>query len=1347
MIDRRVKVESISGSITGIKEGDTAPFSTLLHARNIILLGDPGAGKTELFKYVQRVYGGKYEKAARFIIGSPVTSDRNYYIDALDERRSPTDKMALTDQITEKLWDVRPEFFRLSSRKQDWLGDADLEIFRSYFDENGGYIVVTLLPLSDAELISILTSKEIESPIKFIEEAKARKLEGLLHNPQNAIMLAQAVSSGSSWPSTRRDVFNAAVDALLSEHNSIKAGRDGIHYSADELRNTAGELCALRLIADLPGFRLHGEGKNGEGLFYRRVRSDRQELIRAVLQRPAFRATDDDDCLDCIHRTVAEFMAGQWLATRVDSDLSPARLDALVGREGNPVIALRGLWAWMPVFSRVHSARYLRADPLGVLTNGDVHSLTTECKRVLLYSLRDYSRFTPWFSTWGEAAEGLKALGIPELLDDILALLEDASTSDNMRLALLRMITSDLVKSTSLSNVCRQLVEAAELNYAQAEEALTALFLDWNANRQWVKLMISEQDLTDERIRLRACALSLVPADEFEPAEMTRLLQDILVYPVHLPAGTLYSFHKDLCPAHALSVIKAMAGNLPDPHSHWMNANEVGYLINIKVYELFRDDAFSEEEDINACLDLLNFFSKTTVLYDTEKNHLKEVISPYKRRILSLARNELFSRSEMISEFSVWAHKIVVNSLTVVRFKDVLHLLIDGINEPCISQPIKSKIYSASLSICLHQCDDCIGEFEYLMDISITDIQYSKTRDFYSVCTLSDNFFQFAGQKRKIKNQKEDFILRLNEDFDRILSSDNCVQKNKILIKASAIYWGENVYVREMDYPNERMAALITSRNIDTLKEVWKQLLLNYVMHDFDELIRVVIMSHRSPDGLSLLTAAEIYFQEKKNLSELGDEVLCVLLVLELTQQIMYSVRNGMELKSYRFPWLEWLKTHRSAFIGETLIRFLASVERLSPTYHYKKMIVRRLLAPEYSGLWLKMLSILRHDLDNSLDIICASLTHSVNLDSIASLSVKIREEYLSLPEKITDMWDAFDFLVSETASGEVFINKLSLKPDAYIMIRDLAGLGQYGEKQNIAISPEKTEKIISSMIPLFPEREEIRYGVVTAGSTAGQDGERFICRLITILAADGSAVASSCLARLAEMHAVSSYRDDIMQARQSQIQRRRELEYVSPSWSEVKATLMNQKPANVADLHALLCERLQYVAKEIRHGNTDSWKFFWNEGSYGAVDTPRSENSGTDTLITLLTPHLKALDVRLEPELHMARDKRADIGATFSDHLKIPIEVKRHYHSEVWSAAENQLQKLYAPDPQSDGYGILLVFWFGEKCKTPMPLHPLKRIRPSTAFEMELWLNDIIAPEARTRIKCFVLDVSETNT
>lgn len=159
----------------------------------------------------------------------------------------------MTDDITRKLVDVQPDKFRLSSRKQDWLGDADLEVFRDYFDENGGYIVVTLLPLTKEALISVLRAKNIEFPEKFIKQAKAKKLDGLLQNPQNVIMLARAVCGGD-WPSTRRDIFTKATQSLLSEHNIDKAISGDVNFTAEELRDTAGELCALRLIADLPGY-------------------------------------------------------------------------------------------------------------------------------------------------------------------------------------------------------------------------------------------------------------------------------------------------------------------------------------------------------------------------------------------------------------------------------------------------------------------------------------------------------------------------------------------------------------------------------------------------------------------------------------------------------------------------------------------------------------------------------------------------------------------------------------------------------------------------------------------------------------------------------------------------------------------------------------------------------------------------------------------------------------------------------------------------------------------------------------------------------------------------------------
>lgn len=1345
MLDRRVLVNKVSGDNADINEGDTAPFSAFLNVRNIILLGDPGSGKTELLKSLKETHGGNYLRASIFIFDSPVTDEKDYYIDALDERRSSTNKNALTDQVTERLWKVRPEKVRLSSRKQDWLGDADLEIFRHYFDNNGGYIVVTLLPLTDAELVSVLISKNIESPEIFIRQAKEKKLDGLLQNPQNAIMLAQAVNGGT-WPSTRRDVFDAATRSLLEEYNRDKSIFSNTDYTADELRDTAGELCALRLIADLPGYRLHSRGSNEhEGLFYREVRSDRQELIRAVLQRPAFRATDENDCLDCIHRTVAEFMAGQWLASRIDNDLSPARLDALVGREGHPVTALRGLCAWISVFSRNHSDHYLRADPLGALTNGDVFSLTPQSKRVLLQSLRDYSTVTPWFSIWGESAEGLKALGIPELQEEILGFFNESETSGNMRLALLHMITPLMVKNNSIRDMCRTVVETAELDYEQAEEALTVLFYDWNVNRQWFNQFLAHQTVTSSVLRLRVHALSLMSEADFNPAEMTTLLQEILEFKDSLPSAVLYDFHSSLSTAHALEIITSLAPRLPDKYSHWNNSREVGYLMNIKIYDIFMHDAFSDEEEIIVCLNVLEWFSDKSILFNSEQENLRNIISPYKDRIINLAVKDIKFNTEKISNVHIWANELFHKTKGIVDYKDIIEILINSIGSALVQEHFKVDIYIAAHNLCLRGGTSFIEKYNTLLDMADGNHTLSEIRNTLSYCKIDEDHIKNAEKKLAREIYKEEYVTKLNIKTEEAFDSNQSEDKKKIMQEASKIYWGGNRLVNTIDSPSGRLESLFSPPNIAALLKEWKLQLFTKDFPNYQEVESSAIKRFRHPDGLTLLTAAEVFFEEKHSLDELNENVIRVLLILELTEQVMFTVKNGMEKRSYRFPWLDWMKAHSAAFIGETLISFLAYVELENPSFHYKEMIVRRLLAQEYAVFWPQMLLILRHDFHNSINILRTSIRDLPDIKSLIPTVLEIRKDNPSLPEKVIDMWNAFDYLTCDVADGHSILENLAKQPDTVFMVRELAGLDSYGGKQNIIISPDKIEQLISALIALFPEKQKIVYDVVVTERSIALEGDRFISRLLSVLSADSSATASCCLFRLTATHHNSTYRDDIMQARQNQIQRRREVEYISPAWTEVRATLQDQKPANAADLHALLCDRIEAVAKEIRHGNTDNWKLFWNENSRGAVDDPKSENSGTDVMITLLKPHLQSLDVSLQPEMHMAQDKRADIGAMYAGRMKILIEVKRNYHTEVWTAAENQLQKLYTPDPDSDGYGIFLVFWFGGIYISRMPLHPVKGKRPGSAVEMAQWLSEDITDEARSRIKCFVIDISSS--
>lgn len=1341
MFDRRVTVEKVSDENLDINVGDTAFFSAFEKVRNIIILGDPGSGKTELLINRNKIHGGEFVKAASFLHFPVKCIGGEFYIDALDERRTSLNKLAMVDEISGKLWKVQPDKFRLASRKQDWLGDVDLEIFRDYFKENGGYIVVSLLPLTDDELITVLTSHNVESPAQFIEEAKAKKLDGLLQNPQNAIMLARAVSEGS-WPSTRREVFTKATGFLLRENNPSKAISGDVNYSAEELRDTAGELCALRLIADLPGFRLHNHGNpEHDGLYYRDVRSEKQELISATLQRPVFRGTDGHDCLDTVHRTLAEFMGGQWLASRIDTDLPPARLDALIGREGFPVTALRGLYAWLPVFSRKHSEHFLKADPMGILTNGDVFSLTLQSKRTLLKSLCDFANRTPWFNTWGEPAEQLKALGVPALKPEIMSLLKSEKTSEDMRMALLRMISADLAQDEEVRILCRTLVLRVDENFQEAEEALNALCADWQNNRQWITDFMHKEDKTTGRLRLRGQIISLMPEEELIPGYMASLMLDSLVLPQQIPFGSFYGLENKFSNKDSMKILKFISTSLPDRHSHWRNSSQVYDCISPMICMLLRDNAFCEDEDLILCLDVLAWFSSSrTYLNDNE--NMPEIIKSYKLRITGWARKKIRSGSNVEMNFIKFANELYHKTKGVVDYNNIISILAESIYSGEIVGKSKENAYAAALWLSMRDIASCKENLDILMSMAQKDDVLLELQE-KTLFTPVDSFrIELAVQKKERDDEERDYIFNLNDACVRLLDFTDETLRLNLLKEASSIFWGDNHYVRNIDLPSDRLEKLFSMPSIDYIKSEWKKLLFDERFYDFNKVIEILLESSYHPEGLLLLTAAETYFEEQKTLNQLNDNVMRVLMVFELTQQAMYSTNNGKDWRGYGFPWLKWMARNRASLIKNTLFEFLSYIEMKNSSYHYKQQLVRRLLAPECADVWPDMLHLLRNDVESSLIILCTMLRNKYDYSGLETLIHELKSGAHPLSDESNDMWNAVLFITGSTVQSEPFINSVLSSPEAAFYLQELAGLGKYGQKQTVSLSAEKIQQLLSVLISRFPERATRVYDAgVISERLSEHDGEHLISRLISLLAADSGAQASLCLDQLVEGLNQSAWSEHLRQARQSQLRRRRDAEYAQPTWTDVKATLSNRRPANAADLHALLCEHISLAAKTIRQANTDMWKLFWNEGSHGSVDKPKSENSGTDTLIILLTPQLQLLDVRLEPEMHMAHDKRADIAATYSDHLKIPIEVKRHYHSEVWTATKNQLKKLYVPDPQSDGYGIFLVFWFGGKYK--MPMHPLRCDRPESATEMELWLNESLTPEERSRIKCFVIDVS----
>ena len=88
-----------------------------------------------------------------------------------------------------------------------------------------------------------------------------------------------------------------------------------------------------------------------------------------------------------------------------------------------------------------------------------------------------------------------------------------------------------------------------------------------------------------------------------------------------------------------------------------------------------------------------------------------------------------------------------------------------------------------------------------------------------------------------------------------------------------------------------------------------------------------------------------------------------------------------------------------------------------------------------------------------------------------------------------------------------------------------------------------------------------------------------------------------------------------------------------------------------------------------------------------------------------------------------------------------VPVEIKKDRHPDLWSAIRTQLVSRYTRDPGAEGYGIYLVFWFGEgKCPSPesgtVPKHPA---------ELEKRPRATLSSDEANLISICVIDVSRT--
>ncbi|MDE0206595.1 MAG: hypothetical protein OXP66_11275, partial [Candidatus Tectomicrobia bacterium] len=234
---------------------------------------------------------------------------------------------------------------------------------------------------------------------------------------------------------------------------------------------------------------------------------------------------------------------------------------------------------------------------------------------------------------------------------------------------------------------------------------------------------------------------------------------------------------------------------------------------------------------------------------------------------------------------------------------------------------------------------------------------------------------------------------------------------------------------------------------------------------------------------------------------------------------------------------------------------------------------------------------------------------------------------------------------------------------------------------------------------------------------------------------------AGEALEFLIEDPTMARWNDILCLARDTQRFHRRNAEFKHPNIEQVCRTLRGGRPSNAGDLAAILEDRLQELAEEIRRGDTNAWRQYWNVDRYDRPEGPRRENSCRNILLTALQDRLHPQGIDARSEVQHANDKRADVIVS-CDGFQVPVEIKRNDHRELWSALRNQLIAQYTDHPGADGYGVYLVFWFGREYTQPPPSgkRPVNITELQERLKREAKLSE--AEERKTFVH--VIDVSK---
>ena len=1363
------------------------PLSAFREVPAYVLLGEPGAGKTTEFEQECEALGdaAKYVKARGFrrARGDQLRELRGkiLYIDGLDETRARgaygTDAV---DEIQANLLDLEPPAFRISCRVADWFGPVD----RSPFEHVAADSRIVTLQLdrfsrSDARLWLEAHSPGIDATA-FLLEASNHGFDSMLESPQWLAFLYESVVDGS-WPATRSEAFRRACERLVSEPRDDHPHAAEI-VAAQEVMNTAGRVFATQLLSGSAGIAFGSSTRSVDFIAASDIASDLEtsaelsaDELRRVSATSLFKSVGDQ-CYEPVHRQVAEYLGASHLADLIGRRVvSVGRVCAALTSpvDSRVVTDMRGLAAWLGTHSAPARSLLIESDPVGVALYGDISEWPVQDRRALLDCLLSQTRPEDlWGIRWFDRTEGryrdstawsFRSLCKPDMVDTLEEYLgraqRDAVPSHILEFLLRSLTETEDYWRDQLHNLLPHVGQIAREVTTEPDVRLAALlaFARIEGSESAVTATLSDalDAVRDSRF---------ADPDDDIAGSMLRIL-----YPDVIGPGRIWAYASLM-----------HRGSVGEGWNFWRHVlcdeTPADELVNL--LDGFADDterlwpvvasAFAEEVPWRLLVRALR-----EIGHQTEPERLYRWIAAVTSQVRATSTDERANLHEWLQNNDATTRQLLRIAITrstdngvggVGRYlrRELLATRPPNFVEWCVQQAraqaaIDWGVACAFLKAPLRyghwlgETDDAL--IERLRSALANDPQLLGHLDEY--LTPSATQLEVQAEERRHQQEIDEIRAELEQERQqrqadwRALLRDsrdelatNCFPATNLHTLAMA-YLGRLVLRADLDDPRDRVAELIGD-NAELLDTVMDALRDAPMREDVPSVERTAeLIAESKHDWLAYPVLAGLTIRESE--SSLDDTLLS-----DDTKRNTLAIYAAVALMPSQKPaWPErWLSAdpklvldvlHRCSVAavrnGDTHLAMLYWLDEVDGLDDELRDFRLRLLRSISVRLPVAQLPIV----DRLLQLVSEHPDTAPLKELVAQ---KLRAKSMTGVQKVR--WMTLDAIMNggealRHLDDSIGTNEKRARQLAEFLPRGFHRPAQFVDRLLGDDRCATLHTLVGIIGRNFPPRER-KYGeAVTIGPA--EEMSDLVEQWINDLGGQPTEEAGAAFDGLIADERLSAWHNQLEYARNQQRRLHRDASYAPMNVADVLGLLRDGPPANVADLHVLLCHRLRDLSSHIRGDNTDLWGQFWADDHKSQPEKPKHENSCRDALLAMLRNRLpEGVDAQREGQY--AADRRADIRAVTSDN-NIPVEIKKNTHSDLWTAIDDQLTAKYTTDPATGGYGIYLVLWFGSEVNG-YPRHPTDRDRPSTPDELERRLNESMSHEQRRTISVVVLDVTK---